>query len=253
MTPPDVPRHGDRDQARARCARRGTSARSGRGGVRAARADDVALPSTSELSLTQSQRGGRSLAGARRVVGLALDAREGTGGRFDPTVHDALVAAGYDRTFEELRRGPSRPARPRAAAASRSPASIGARPRHPARPRRDRQGLRRRARRRAARGRRPVSRQRRRRRRRSRRAGGREWAVAVGEPADGRLTRGGLATSGRDRRHWRRDGVQQHHLIDPATGRPADSDLVRVTAVGGRRSRGGGAREVALVRDGGGG
>src|SRR5205085_7123221 len=35
-----------------------------------------------------------------RVVGLALDARVRTAGRFDPTVHDALVAAGYDRTFE---------------------------------------------------------------------------------------------------------------------------------------------------------
>ena len=33
---------------------------------------------------------------------LALDARERTGGRFDPTLHDALVAAGYDRTFAEL-------------------------------------------------------------------------------------------------------------------------------------------------------
>ena len=36
------------------------------------------------------------------VVDLALDARARTGGRFDPTVHDALVAAGYDRTFEEV-------------------------------------------------------------------------------------------------------------------------------------------------------
>src|SRR3990172_316337 len=37
-----------------------------------------------------------------RVVELALEARERTGGRFDPTVHDAVLAAGYDRTFEEL-------------------------------------------------------------------------------------------------------------------------------------------------------
>jgi thiamine biosynthesis lipoprotein len=36
------------------------------------------------------------------VVELALAARERTAGRFDPTVHDALVGAGYDRTFEEL-------------------------------------------------------------------------------------------------------------------------------------------------------
>ena len=38
------------------------------------------------------------------VVELALDARTRTSGRFDPTVHDALVAAGYDRTFEEVAR-----------------------------------------------------------------------------------------------------------------------------------------------------
>ena len=37
-----------------------------------------------------------------RVVALSLDGRERTGGRFDPTVHDALVAAGYDRTFDEV-------------------------------------------------------------------------------------------------------------------------------------------------------
>ncbi len=36
------------------------------------------------------------------VTRLALEARDRTGGRFDPTVHDALVAAGYDRTFEEV-------------------------------------------------------------------------------------------------------------------------------------------------------
>ena len=36
------------------------------------------------------------------VIDLAVSARERTGGRFDPTVHDALVAAGYDRTFEEV-------------------------------------------------------------------------------------------------------------------------------------------------------
>ena len=41
-----------------------------------------------------------------RVVALAVEARERTGGRFDPTVHDALLAAGYDRTFSELDDGP---------------------------------------------------------------------------------------------------------------------------------------------------
>ena len=36
------------------------------------------------------------------MVELALAAREHTAGRFDPTVHDALVAAGYDRSFDDL-------------------------------------------------------------------------------------------------------------------------------------------------------
>ena len=36
------------------------------------------------------------------AVKAAVEARETTGGRFDPTVLPALVAAGYDRTFTEL-------------------------------------------------------------------------------------------------------------------------------------------------------
>jgi thiamine biosynthesis lipoprotein len=36
------------------------------------------------------------------LVQHAIDAWRRTDGRFDPTVHDALVAAGYDRTFTEL-------------------------------------------------------------------------------------------------------------------------------------------------------
>jgi thiamine biosynthesis lipoprotein len=45
------------------------------------------------------------------------------------------------------------------------------------------------------------------------------------------LDRGAIATSGRDRRRWRRNGHEQHHLIDPRTGAPAESDLLRVTVV----------------------
>ena len=55
------------------------------------------------------------------------------------------------------------------------------------------------------------------------------------ETADGdltlELTSGGLATSGRDRRRWRRNGQELHHLIDPATGLPSPSDLLRATVV----------------------
>jgi thiamine biosynthesis lipoprotein len=43
---------------------------------------------------------------------------------------------------------------------------------------------------------------------------------------------GGLATSGTTRRRWRRAGEQQHHLIDPRSGRPADSPWREVTVCG---------------------
>ncbi|MGZ4148515.1 MAG: FAD:protein FMN transferase [Actinomycetota bacterium] len=39
------------------------------------------------------------------VLRIALDAAAATGGLFDPTVHDALVAAGYDRDFDEVLAG----------------------------------------------------------------------------------------------------------------------------------------------------
>ena len=46
------------------------------------------------------------------------------------------------------------------------------------------------------------------------------------------LQRGGLATSGSDRRRWFRDGRVQHHLIDPHTGVPAASPWEQVTVCG---------------------
>ena len=36
------------------------------------------------------------------VIRAAVDGAEATGGRFDPTVHDSLVALGYDRTFDQI-------------------------------------------------------------------------------------------------------------------------------------------------------
>ena len=77
---------------------------------------------------------------------LAVAARERTAGRFDPTVHDAVCAAGYDRSFE-LIDGSGRSAG-RGAAALRWPRQRRSRrgPRHararlPARPGRHRQRL----------------------------------------------------------------------------------------------------------------
>ncbi len=174
------------------------------------------------------------------VVELALEARERTGGRFDPTVHDALVAAGYDRTFEHVARdgaatgtggscgGPVLVDRARGtielehdvhldlggigkgytvdrAAAILSPAGsalVDAGGDIAAIGRPDDLG----------------------------------WRVGI-QTADDTITvaleDAAIATSGSDRRRWRRDGEERHHLIDPATGRPAETDLVRVTVVHG--------------------
>lgn len=42
---------------------------------------------------------------------------------------------------------------------------------------------------------------------------------------------GGVATSGRDYRRWRRDGVESHHIIDPRTSMPAQTDVLAATVV----------------------
>jgi thiamine biosynthesis lipoprotein len=58
--------------------------------------------------------------------------------------------------------------------------------------------------------------------------------VDVALPGGGavRLVAGGLATSGRTKRRWLRAGDEQHHLIDPRTGRPASSPWEEVTVCG---------------------
>jgi thiamine biosynthesis lipoprotein len=165
------------------------------------------------------------------VVELALLARIRTGGRFDPTVHDALVAAGYDRSFELV------PADGPAAGAAPCRGGVlvdGRRIELEPGVRLDLGGIgkgfavERAAVVLAAAGPCLVN------------AGGDlavrggSWPVGV-ETADGQITleldRGAIATSGRDRRRWRRNGHEQHHLIDPRTGAPAESDLLRVTVV----------------------
>jgi len=165
-----------------------------------------------------------------RVVELALEARERTGGRFDPTVHDAVVAAGYDRTFEELAEDApsSPPATPCGGALEVDGGTIRLAP-----------GVRldlggigkgyavdRACELLAIAGPCLVN------------AGGDlavrggAWPVGVTEDVTLALSRGGIATSGRDRRRWRKGGRECHHLIDPLTGRSAETDLLRVTVVG---------------------
>lgn len=163
-----------------------------------------------------------------RVVALAVAARESTGGLFDPTVHDAVVAAGYDRTFDSL------PADgPRAAAASCGGAVRldGAVIELEPGTRLDLGGIGkgyavdRVCELLAVTGPCLVN------------AGGDlavrggSWPVGVSDELTLELTRGAIATSGRDRRRWLRGGEEMHHLIDPQTGRPATSEVLRVTVI----------------------
>lgn len=71
------------------------------------------------------------------------------------------------------------------------------------------------------------------------------WVVAVDPgltgvpPQNLLLTEGGIATSGTGRRRWRtKAGTPAHHIIDPRTGRPADTwwHTVSVWAVDAQRS-----------------
>ena len=176
-----------------------------------------------------------------RVVELAVEARETTGGRFDATVHDAVVAAGYDRTFDAVRSGAfddPRPLQPRCGGhVVVDGSTIELQPGF----RLDLGGIGkgyaadRVAELLAVVGPCLVN------------AGGDiairggSWPVGVTEEVTLELTEGGLATSGRDRRRWSHNGEERHHLIDPATGRPAAGAPVRVTVVAGSAA----AAEVA--------
>lgn len=64
----------------------------------------------SDLSRMNRRAGGWVEVDARLTAALrtAILAREATGGKFDPTILPALVAAGYDRTFEKLLERPAR-------------------------------------------------------------------------------------------------------------------------------------------------
>lgn len=188
--------------------------------------------------LSRLNRAGRARVSPELVelAAFALAARERTAGLVDVTVHDALVAWGYDRTFTEVRdREHSTP----------PPAQCGGAFHVDERTctielaegtRLDFGGLAKgyavdTALRRLARiGPAIVN------------AGGdlavtaddeAPWPVGV-DTADGSLTlalaRGALATSGSDARRWRVGGREAHHLIDPRSGEPSRSDLLRATA-----------------------
>jgi thiamine biosynthesis lipoprotein len=192
----------------------------------------------SELRLLERRRAMRCSPELLEVLDLALDARRASAGRFDPTLRDAMVAIGYDRTFTEVQRRPHPAARPAPGGggiaidpstgivalapgtsldlggiakgwiadrvaerlAQLAPALVDAGGDIACTPR----------------------------------AGGAPWRVAVaGTDLQLELGAGGVATSGIDRRRWRdpASGVELHHVIDPATGTSAHTDLIRVTVL----------------------
>jgi thiamine biosynthesis lipoprotein len=67
---------------------------------------------------------------------------------------------------------------------------------------------------------------------------GQPWPVGVADPHHPdsdlevlKLGRCGVATSGRDYRRWKQDGKWKHHLIDPRTGLPAETDVLSSTVI----------------------
>ncbi len=192
-----------------------------------------------DSELSRLNREGRVQAGPEllELVELALAARASTGGRFDPTVLPALMAAGYDRSFDALADdGAACADAARGGGGVRVDRATGTIELDPG-VQLDLGGIAkgwiadRLCRRLDAHGPALVSlggdiaa---------SRPPAGGVWPVGVDVPG-GQVTlaleRGGLATSGRDRRRWMRGGSEQHHAIDPATGRPSATDLLRVTA-----------------------
>lgn len=189
------------------------------------------------------------------VVALAIDAWRDTGALFDPTVHDALVAAGYDRTFDDLpvasdpSHTPDSPHGPDLSVAPVVPGCVGIELDRasgtltlPEGTALDLGGI---GKGRAAdlvlgllleggatgacvnlggdvRVAGPAP-------------DGGPWIVGIADPFDdGRdlatvvLAAGGVATSARTRRTW---GRSAHHLIDPATGRPAERGLAQVSVL----------------------
>jgi thiamine biosynthesis lipoprotein len=198
---------------------------------RTSRAADRFDPA-SELSAVNAARG-RPVAVSpafARLLRLALDAAEATGGLVDPTLGAQLHAAGYDRDIAAVRRqpGPAGPVRPNLVAwrqvvltdeSVRLPdgalLDLGA----TAKARTADLAAAQAARRTGADvlvslgGDVAVS--------------GGSWRVQVGEHPEGddgpyvELATGGLATSTTVARTWTVDGRTAHHLIDPRTGEPA--------------------------------
>lgn len=180
------------------------------------------------------------------LVRLAVQAWQVTGGLFDPTVHDAVAGAGYDRTFADLRTRPPVPVVPAPVPGCEGIEVDGLGVRLATDVRLDFGGI---GKGRAAdlvasellergvagacvnvggdvrvTGEAPPQ------------AG--TWALAVEDPfrPTGRtalvaLDEGAVASSTTLKRRWSATGGDAHHLIDPRTGRSSTSDVAAATVV----------------------
>lgn len=170
------------------------------------------------------------------VVTRALELRAETQGLFDPTLHDAIVEAGYDRTFEEIEavRVANRPPAARWGGGEVSVCADTGTIRLAEGVRIDLGGIAKGyAADRAAEllaefgpcvvnlGGEVVAR-------------GARWPIGIETQGASRaveVSHGAVATSGVDRRRWATDKGMRHHVMDPRTGSSAQTDLVRVTVI----------------------
>ncbi len=67
---------------------------------------------------------------------------------------------------------------------------------------------------------------------------GQAWPIGIDDPFNSgahfetlKLGCCGVATSGKDYHRWLKDGIWQHHIIDPRSGLPADTDILAATVV----------------------
>ena len=224
----------------------------------------------SELSALNAHAGSPVFTSAdtATVVAMAIEAWRVTGGLFDPTVHDALVASGYDRTFDDIGEAdPSPTSAPDHPATVPGPADIEVDERIglvvlPPGCHLDLGGI--------GKGRAAdlvidqliasgaagacvdlggdvrvagltVG-------------GGDDWVIAVDNPFEPgrdlallRLAGGAVTTSSSMKRRWSTGSGAAHHLIDPGTGRPAESGLAAVTVVAGAAAWGEVHAKAALI------
>ena len=80
------------------------------------------------------------------------------------------------------------------------------------------------------------------------------WPIGVDDPFHPgeyleilMVERGGIATSGTDYRRWKQGGRWNHHIIDPRTGQPAQTDVFAATVIAPNAIEAEMAAKVALL------